>query len=302
MKRSTRIVILAVAGLLAIVAVIATIFGKRRPVPAPEVPAIGQPQQTPRRVFGIAPLSSFPISLPTPAGTPETGEPHITPSPSPSPPLPSPSLSLPTYPVRSPAPPPTSEQVFNFLWPKEYRDYLAYLQDALIAEGAIPRENRLSLQTEDEVLAFLVRGVDYLAEKRFITETEAANFRNGIQHDLRNIKTAEYQYYLQFAPQYPSPSPLPIPSPPFIIPSPRTEQPMTLGRALLAILTGAYRQLYAQGECYIVRKPFWPIPGVNLWAPACRGFMGKAPIGCLDAVCPVGNAIWDPVTGICGCD
>jgi hypothetical protein len=192
-------------------------------------------------------------------------------------------------------PPPTNEQVFNFLWPKEYRDYLAYLQDTLIAQGAIPREDRLSLQTEDEVLAFLVRGVDYLADTRIITEADAANFKRGIQQDLRNIKALEYRYYLQTGPHYPSPPPLPMPSP-------SAEQPMTLGRAMLAILTGAYHQLHAQVECFAERRPGWPVPGVNLWAPLCRGFVGKVPIGCLDAVCPFGNALWDPVTGICGCD
>lgn len=58
-------------------------------------------------------------------------------------------------------------------------------------------------------------------------------------------------------------------------------------------------------DCYAEAGPN-PIPGSNLWAPCCdcgipvKGFC--IPIGCLNLLCRYGNAIWDPATGICGCD
>ncbi len=58
-------------------------------------------------------------------------------------------------------------------------------------------------------------------------------------------------------------------------------------------------------ECYR-GKSYNPAPGVNLWAPCCNcsvpvyGYC--VPVGCKNLVCKNGNLIWDPATGICGCD
>src|SRR4030042_3564473 len=53
------------------------------------------------------------------------------------------------------------------------------------------------------------------------------------------------------------------------------------------------------GLCF---RPGTPIPGgVNMWAPCCNCYAGKVPIGCLNSVCVYGAAIYDQVTGICGC-
>lgn len=294
MRMKRGVILLIGIAVMIVIAIAALVRFGRRPAPAPEAPVVGQPQPSPRTILGITlPRAPFFMSPPAPRPT-AGGALPATPPPSPSPAA-SPRYSPPAFPARTPAPAPTSQQVFDFLWPKEYRDYLAYVQDNLIEQGAIPRGERSSFSSEDDVIAFLVRSVDYLAEQGIIAASDVPNFKKGIQQDLRNKKVQEYHYYLQIAPQYPSP-------PPFPMPSPSAEQPMTLGRALVAMFTGAYRQLYAQVECFAVRKPNWPIPGFSLWAPTCSSFSGKVPIGCLNAVCVAGNALWDPLTGICGCD
>ena len=72
--------------------------------------------------------------------------------------------------------------------------------------------------------------------------------------------------------------------------------------AAVCIVTSAVGEA---GTCWREAGPN-PALGTNLWAPCCNCSVptpyGCVPIGCKNLVCRKGNVIWDPGTGICGCD
>jgi len=187
---------------------------------------------------------------------------------------------------------PTQEQIFNILWPVSYRDYLAYIQDILIQSHFIPAETRTNFKTQDDIFGFLTKSVDLLAERGFISQYDAPRFKQGINGDLRIIKSQELNGLLTTGE---------LPGIRISMSAPQKTHELSFGQVLWRMILGAFRPASAQ-DCAREVNPLNTIPGVNLWAPSCNGFAGKIPIGCLNAVCPFGNAIWDPVTGICGCD
>lgn len=295
MTDRTRITRLAAAisGIALVFAALAAVVLYRTAVSGPHTPApdasgsgdtesFGQPFVTVKRFFDFLPSRS---DRQLPVGV--------------APPIPSPLPAPFSFPLPTPLSFPNQVAVFNLLWPPSYRQYLTDLQDVLIRKKVLDAGDKVTLANEENVYTFLTRSVDAFTKLGVIRSNGNPRMKQGIQAALRTIKGQELAAYLQFGPPFPAPQEMDLP-----------KISTTLGEAIASAIKSAAMPLFAgsadaQAECFRVGIPN-PLPGVNLWAPTCIGsipvFLGTPiPIGCLNAICPFGNALWDPLTGICGC-
>ncbi len=221
----------------------------------------------------------------------------------------------------------TDEEIFHRLFPSYYIDGLSYYQDLLINTGYFSESDRLTFDSLDNVIEGLDRGLSYLLDVGTIDQEKYDRFKKSIHgefrdlimyeweqlrtgaspYDMNKIKEGAYNFEDIWPPSYEAL---------YAQGSCGSEEENIFKKVWGKIMAFIYPEsAYAGGgcgfdpyggvciegiECY---RSGPPIPaGVDLWAPCCCCCAGKAPIGCLNSVCSGPRAaIWDPMTGICGC-
>jgi len=174
------------------------------------------------------------------------------------------------------------EEYFDLFYPENYIDYLNAMQRMMVEGGYIDEGEVIIFGKEEDVYPVLVKIIDYVADEEYITEEERLNFKNGVE-ELKILNKIERPYVIE---------------------------------QLLGILIS---KAYAFGGlCF--RSGAGGPGGFNGWAWCCNcgmfcttdgcifmpdcgpgGSRCNVQFGCLNRVCPSGPAIWDPMTGICGC-
>lgn len=222
--------------------------------------------------------------------------------------------------------PPTDEEVFQRLFPDFYLDGLSSRQDLLINTGYFKEEDRLTFDSLDNVVEGLDRGLLFLLDSGNITQEEYTKLRKGLYGEFSDLIKYEWEQLKNENGPYDmnkiKEGSLNVKNfwPPRLM-ALYTEN--TCG-GKEGVFLGIWRKIigffspesaYAGGGCgfdmaggvcvegVLCYRTGPPVPGgVNLWAPCCCCCAGKTPIGCLNAVCTgLRAAIWDPMTGICGC-
>ncbi|PIR69579.1 MAG: hypothetical protein COU47_02380 [Candidatus Niyogibacteria bacterium CG10_big_fil_rev_8_21_14_0_10_46_36] len=226
----------------------------------------------------------------------------------------------------------TDEEVFSFVWPTEYKEYLATLQDILIREGFLSESERSNFSTDQEIFSLLLHMVDYMESKQHISLFQAEQFRSTLQGELplligqeRSIlerafleyealengsalfekketyaslmRFIEYLRFMSSAQEAHAQTPGGD-----IFQGCGLIFDLTGGAATVAGIAGGLGVGEITGGCYKDFAPFNLVCGFNTFAPCCNCSAGGVPIGCLNGVCAAWpNAIWDEDTGICGC-
>jgi len=199
--------------------------------------------------------------------------------------------------------PELEKKIFETLYPKSYRDHLSFFQDILVDEKFISASKRASFQNEDEIFGFVRKGIEYMRDNNMLAQSDAEKFLNQGLSEWRQLNQKEAEMLRE--------GKLPLRTSssikPFKMPavSSCNSSPFSVFSDLIKKLiwgNTARAFVCTPIECWQLGAGVGPLPGVNLWAPCCCCFCGKAPCGCLNAVCVGRNAIWDPMTGICGCD
>jgi hypothetical protein len=322
MQRSAIITIAVVGAIIFIVGIIAFaffFFGRRT---APESMPIGAPSPSPQQIFGISlPTGSFFRSRPVAEQLP-VGMPPSSPAPTPSSPVLQIPALLPSPIVTSFRLSPsweqkikelkaegrtafTKEELFELQWPADYREKLSYLQDLAIQQGLIPTSSRKDFKSQEEIIEFLVSALPAAVKIGIITQQDAARFENAIKNDLIAAKEKEsailYSRLIQSA--NPHSEHISAMSPSGFRPA---DSPPTFLGAVADLLKNFLYPKPASGQIgidcaqEITYTPNWL--GPLFWAPCCNCFAFKFPIGCLNYFCFGRSALWDSVTGICGCD
>lgn len=214
----------------------------------------------------------------------------------------------------------TEKEIFEAVWPQNYRDYLQDVRSLMIEDGFI-QPNQYSLFVTDQIIYEFVKKMDaYALSKGWITEEDYKRFLRGIdevlpklieeeKNDLRTGRTS-----LKI-----------IPGGQYIT---RAEDQRRVLRDLLEgfiyVLTQAhpvYAGWVTSGDCYKDDDPGNKQKGSNSSSFCCNcglycaqtcvfiedcgpdGSSCNRQLGCLNKICPnKSNAIWDQESGICGCD
>lgn len=212
-------------------------------------------------------------------------------------------ISLPL--LQKPVDPELENKIFETLLPSWYRDKLSYFQDLLTDQKFIKESERVSFQNKEEVFGFVRKSYQYLKDNKIIDPKDADRFLTyGFYEWKRLLEMEEDQLRKGELPlrtsssiksfKYSSVSSSCSTSP-FSFFGGLVKQ-LIFGKPVQAIM------VCTPIECWQTGAGVGPIPGKNLIAPCCCCFCGKIPCGCLNAICVGRNAIWDPVTHICGCD
>lgn len=207
--------------------------------------------------------------------------------------------------LQKPVDPELENKIFETLLPSWYRDKLSYFQDLLTDEKFIKESERVSFQNKEEVFGFIRKSYQYLKDNKIIDPKDADRFLTyGFYEWKRLLEMEEGQLRRGELPLRTSSS---IKSFKYSsVSSSCNTSPFSIFASLISKLIPGkkVRAFYVCTpiECWQTGAGVGPIPGKNLIAPCCCCYCGKVPCGCLNAVCVGRNAIWDPVTHICGCD
>lgn len=213
----------------------------------------------------------------------------------------------------------SEEELFNLMWPEEYRASLREIERVMIQEGfRASTSPRIILSKDAEIYAFLEEIVNFALAKSWITQAQATNLRGGIRSVLPETIEKEKAVLRRG---------VSIDAPPDSsggttrIATEDAANFFSNLRDLLSFVKSAAAS-YSPGEvvCFKDDAPYDVRPGYNFWSLCCNcglqcgnyctyiqncgQYSGacNVPLGCLNLICySWENAIWDPLTGICGC-
>ncbi len=227
----------------------------------------------------------------------------------------------------------SEEQIFEIIWPKDYRNALVMLQDLMVKDGFIAESRKISvMQSDDQVYAALLSIVDYAVKEGWVVPADFEKLRAGIK-ELEKIITAERANLRRHGKLSDG---VLLPGGQRISKTPQIKQDFFSmiidGLKYSLTVQSANAQIpgvpgwHTTPDCYKDLAPAYWVPGPNLWAfccncgllctpvgctfiPDCGPFSVacNVPLGCLNLMCIAWpNAIWDapwnPLgTGICGC-
>lgn len=181
----------------------------------------------------------------------------------------------------------TDEEWFKIAYPDYYIVYLEQMQDWMIRDGFLKEPEKIEFTSEEKINPFLHKVVDFVLKKGYITETDAKNFRYGLDVVLPDLQKKERNLWQE-----------------------------KISAFLFKIMNIAYAQ---EEDCFQIGATS-PEPGWNGWDECCNcglictifgciyvpdcgpsGVGCNVQLGCLNLICSYQAAIWDPMTGICGC-
>lgn len=176
-----------------------------------------------------------------------------------------------------------SERPANEILPSYYLNYTNYLVEKFKEENLIPKEEKITFLKTGDVFNFLENSFDYFVELGAIPKDNYSNLRYGLTYIWPRTLEMEFG-----SPAYNN----------------NYSDDNFSDANIVKIISFLFKKIQVKNvfaqDCY---RSGAPMPGgANLWAPCCDCYCGHSPCGCLNAVCSYGNAaIWDPMTGICGC-
>lgn len=186
----------------------------------------------------------------------------------------------------------TNEEYFSLAYPAEYHEYLDTLQDFLVRENYIQAGEKIEIKTEEDSYQILTSFVEFMAGQGFLNKEEKDRFKKGINEELRELNAQErplvekqllgFSWY-KFMDQFLA-----------IFIDRIYAQP-------LCFRQGGGAGIGYNGGSFCCNCGYNIHHGTPYFVPYCAGFVCDINLGCLNAVCPGGAAIWDPMTGICGC-
>lgn len=201
----------------------------------------------------------------------------------------------------------TEEEIFNWIWPKDYRRGLAEIETLYTNQGYIAQRPPTNFNDEKNIYQFLAETLDVAEAQKWIIPSDATILRKGLKETLPLVIEHDKNLLRQGL--------MPIS---FL---PKDIDIAKLRWVILANIAQASPGWVTSGDCYKDDVPLNPLPGPNIWAECCNcglfcvGYYCKfipdceeqskkcnVPLGCLNLACRTfPNAIWDPLTGICGC-
>jgi hypothetical protein len=239
--------------------------------------------------------------------------------------------ALPTAEMQTPSAIPNES--LPLLFPETYLAYVKTTRDWMLGRGVIQADEFTKFSTNAEILEFLPRLIDFFANEGHITETQRESFKQNIAPGFDAMKAE----YLQFrssaeAKKIASACPAPVEN--------ESSRRITeifekyffgwLKEGLIALkipVAEAFVPLCYKDWDPSGAIPGWNVPGIVccncglkkipvppflIFVPVCDLPVSKGglpitpicdiPLGCLNLTCGwMPNAIWDPLTGICGC-
>ncbi len=188
----------------------------------------------------------------------------------------------------------TDEEWFKIAYPEPVITALGEIEEAMKLTGFISESEKFEFTSDENVRAFWHKAIDWALKENMIDEKQAKGFRDGIDVIIPQLQKDE-----------------------------RNQNEQKLNASLLRLIIARLlnNRAYALGEvtspeCY--REGSALSGGYNTWAISCDSglFCSKGCtyiddcstsycnvyLGCLNLMCSAGPAIWDPETGICGCD
>ncbi len=191
-----------------------------------------------------------------------------------------------------------TDDEFHFLYPDIFIASLMEAQNLFIKEYDLAYEPLLKIETDSHVRFIEEKIVAGLLSAGMITEEEAERFITTIRFTLPQLQLTELKNRKSL-----------ILNQSFIL-SPSSSQPLSKGLFFAGLIERLYivfipeAQAKVCGYCYRTPVCFQvglPSPvGFNIWKAFCYCTGCYYGQGCLD-FCEGMSAIWDPMTGICGC-
>lgn len=205
------------------------------------------------------------------------------------------------------------EEVFRILNPKAFLDVIVELQDILVQNHYIKDSERIAFTSEENNVHFFLQFIDYLYAEKVLTAEDYQRFKTvlpGYYLNLRRWEAENLRNTLKkkSAQKNAYQSPLSIIGTPYML---YLAQEIGLTKIIKITSHVLNPRTYIETacaasctpppgpDCFQVGPPA-PV-GYNVFAPCCSCCVKGVPIGCLNLYCAGKSAIWDPMTGICGC-
>ena len=200
----------------------------------------------------------------------------------------------------------SDEDYFGKAYPEMYRAILDSLQDFLVDKNFITSGQKIVFKTEEDTYVLFLRIADYAFFKGYIQESMLDNYKKGIE-ELKKLNVGDRVFVEKR------------------LLGKNIDDLLARAKNIILNLVGtekaqAFVWVSIGVECYKSAGLGGPL-GYNSWAECCNcgefcsnagcqyyqdcGYMGAScnvPMGCLNMICGwMSAAIWDPITGICGC-
>lgn len=220
----------------------------------------------------------------------------------------------------------SEKEIFSRIWPEDYIKYLRDLEDLMRKDNYLATEEEILLDSDEAIFSFLGEVVNYARQNNWIKPEDAKNLEKGLRDVLPVILNQERDALRKDIIRKSI-----VPGDQNLFPGKNKEN--NAKNIIDSILNGLKyvilqaKPAFAQGWvaldviCYKDLNPLYLVPGFNLFSfccncgircvptacvfiPNCGPFsiFCDIPLGCLNKVCVAWpNAIWDPLTGICGC-
>ncbi len=190
---------------------------------------------------------------------------------------------------------------FHFLYPDAFIASLIDAQNLFIKSYDPAYEPLLKIETDSQVRYVEEKIVAAFLSANMITKEEAGRFITTIRLTLPQFQQIELKNRNSSASNQSSINQCSMLSP----------RPSSKGLFLAGLVEKLYNacipkaQAYACGYCVYLPEcfqpgAFSPLPTPNLWFAFCYCTGCYSSLGCL-SFCTGRQAIWDPMTGICGC-
>ncbi len=192
-----------------------------------------------------------------------------------------------------------TDDEFHFLYPDIFITSLMEAQDIFIKEYDPDYVSLTKIETDSQVRFIEEKITTSLLSAGMITEEEAQRFITTIRFTLPQLQLTELKNRKSFILNQSFMSFLSSPQPPlkglFFAELMKRLYSAFISRAQAKVCGACFHML----ECFQIGLPS-PIPGFNIFKPYCYCTGCNYGQGCLD-FCESMSAIWDPMTGICGC-
>ncbi len=226
----------------------------------------------------------------------------------------------------------SDSEIFEKMWPKGYRTELRKMEEIMMQDGFVKQNEQSPMASDEDMFDFYKTTLNYARHKQWVSKENYTNLLRGLTEILPEILGRE-KASLRRGGRDTSSIILPGGQRLTHDTSDTLVDSIIEGLSyVFSFAEPANAAWFRDIDCYKDDIPFYPIPGPNLWSFCCNCGMhfqmvgtkcvphydrdcgadmshcnfdacapGR-PLGCLNLACGVWpNAIWSPLTGICGC-
>lgn len=213
----------------------------------------------------------------------------------------------------------SDSEVFEIIWPLEYRTGLKKVEDVLVQEGFVATSTRNSMASDQDMFGFYKTLLEFARKKQWVNEEQYHNFYRGVTEVLPSIMAREKSALRM---RHRQTTPFPGSQRVSGREIPAFTKDLLDGLAYIFSFAEPADAAWITGvDCYKDDLPIIPVIGPNLWGFCCNcgcryvlytcvfipdcgtnSLACDIPFGCLNLECATWTqAIWDPTTGVCGC-